>query len=102
MPNARLLSALITSSRHESSRQSKAGGGGGWRGAEAVAGANSQGLMRESGVMQRHVKDGAQQEHPAVNEAPVSPHFTPLRFPCLFDGGGGVGWWCFLSSTNAM
>lgn len=60
--------------------------------AEAVAGANSQGLMRESEVMQRHVKDGAQQEHPAANEAPVSPHFTPLRFPCLFDGGGrGVG-----------
>lgn len=46
--------------------------------------------MCESGVMQRHVKDGAQQEHPAVNEAPVSPHFTPLRFPCLFDDGGGV------------
>lgn len=61
---------------------------------------SSRGPMRQGAsntgvMMQRRVKDGAQQEHPAAKRAPVS---SPMRSARPFDRGGPTR----LSSTDAM
>lgn len=73
-------------------------------GGAAGIGTHHKGPMRRrasnaGAMMQRRVKDGAQQEHPAAKRGPcLPPPHTPFRSTRPFDRGGPTR----LSSADAM